>query len=62
MIDSLLDFPSNLVGAGIIIPVGWFVARIVHQIGTGLLVAVGMGQDGFTIIKGGRISLYAQNS
>lgn len=62
MIDSLLDFPPNRMGAGIIILVGWFVVRILHQIGADLLVAVGTGQDGFTIIKGGRISLYAQNS
>lgn len=46
MIDSLLGFLPNLLGAVIILLVGWFVARIVRQIVTGLLTAIGTDQIG----------------
>jgi hypothetical protein len=46
MIDTLLGFLPNLLGAAIILLVGWFVARIVRQIVTGLLTAVGTDQLG----------------
>jgi len=46
MIDTLLGFLPNLLGAAIILLVGWFVARVVRQIVTGLLTAVGTDQLG----------------
>jgi Mechanosensitive ion channel, conserved TM helix len=46
MVDSLLGFLPNLLGAVIILLVGWFVARIVRQIVTGLLTAIGTDQLG----------------
>ena len=41
MIDKVLGFLPNLFAAGLILAVGWFVARIVQRIVTNLLVAVG---------------------
>jgi hypothetical protein len=41
MIDKILSFLPNLVTAGIIFLVGWFIARLVQQIVTNLLVAIG---------------------
>ena len=41
MLDKLLGFLPNLLGAGVIGVVGWFVARIVRQIVTSLLAAAG---------------------
>ena len=46
MVDDLLGFLPNLLGAGLILLVGWFVARIVRQIVTGLLVAAGADRLG----------------
>ncbi len=41
MVYSLLGFLPNVLGASIFVLVGWFVARILRQIITSLLVAVG---------------------
>ncbi len=41
MIDKVLTFLPNLFGAGLLLLVGWFVARIVQRILTNLLVASG---------------------
>jgi hypothetical protein len=41
MIDKILDFLPNLFTAGLILLIGWFLARIVRGIVTNLLVAVG---------------------
>jgi hypothetical protein len=42
MIDKILTFLPNILTAGIIVLVGWFVAKIVQKIVTGLLAAVGV--------------------
>jgi hypothetical protein len=42
MIDEVLGFLPNLLAAGLILAVGWFVARIVQRIVTNLLAAVGI--------------------
>lgn len=42
MLNKILDFLPNILTAGIIILVGWFVAKIVRQIVTSLLSAVGL--------------------
>jgi len=41
MFDDLLAAIPNIIGAGIILLVGWFVARIVRQVLTNLLAAAG---------------------
>jgi hypothetical protein len=41
MIDNVLSYLPNLLGAALILVVGWFAARIVRQIVTGLLAAAG---------------------
>jgi hypothetical protein len=41
MINQILGFLPNIFAAGLILAVGWFVARIVQQIVTNLLAAVG---------------------
>jgi len=41
MIDKVLGFLPNLFAAGLILGVGWFIARIVQRIVANLLVAVG---------------------
>jgi hypothetical protein len=41
MINQLLGFLPNVFAAGLILAIGWFVARIVQQIVTNLLAAVG---------------------
>jgi hypothetical protein len=46
MLDNLLGYLPNLLGAAIIVVVGWFVARIIRQIVTGLLVAAGADRLG----------------
>lgn len=46
MVDELLGYLPNVLGAAIIVLVGWFVARIVRQIVTGLLAAVGTDRLG----------------
>ncbi len=42
MLNKILDFLPNILTAAIIIFVGWFVAKIVRQIITSLLAAVGL--------------------
>jgi hypothetical protein len=44
MINQLLGFLPNIFAAGLILAIGWFVARIVQQIVTNLLAAVGADQ------------------
>jgi hypothetical protein len=44
MINQILGFLPNVFAAGLILAVGWFVARIVQQIVTNLLAAVGADQ------------------
>lgn len=44
MIDILLGFLPNLLGAGLILVVGWFVARIVQRVVANLLIAIGTDQ------------------
>ncbi len=41
MLDKILEFLPNVLTAGIILLIGWFVAKIIRQIVTGLLSAVG---------------------
>jgi hypothetical protein len=41
MINQILGFLPNIFAAGLILAIGWFVARIVQQIVTNLLAAVG---------------------
>jgi hypothetical protein len=41
MINQLLGFLPNIFAAGLILAIGWFVARIVQQIVTNLLAAIG---------------------
>jgi hypothetical protein len=41
MIDKIIGFLPNFFAAGLIIAVGWFIARIVQRIVTNLLVAIG---------------------
>ena len=45
LVDKLLAFLPQVLAAGLILAVGWFVARIVQRIVTSLLVAI--GADGF---------------
>ena len=42
MIDKILGFLPNIFAAGLILLVGWFVARIVQRIVTNLLAAIGV--------------------
>jgi hypothetical protein len=42
MVDEILAFLPDLFGAGLILVIGWFVARIVQRIVTNLLAAVGV--------------------
>lgn len=42
MIDKILSYLPNLFGAGLILLVGWFIARIVQRIVTNLLAATGL--------------------
>ncbi len=46
MVDTLLGFLPNVLGAAVILLVGWFIARIIRQIVVGLLVAVGVDKLG----------------
>jgi hypothetical protein len=41
MINQILGFLPNIFAAGLILAIGWFIARIVQQIVTNLLAAVG---------------------
>jgi len=54
MVDSILGFLPNLLGAVIILVVGWFIARIIRQIVTGLLAAIGTDQIGTRVGLDGR--------
>lgn len=42
MIDKILSYLPNLFGAGLILLLGWFIARIVQRIVTNLLAATGL--------------------
>jgi hypothetical protein len=44
MLNQILGFLPNIFAAGLILAVGWFVARIVQQIVTNLLAAIGADQ------------------
>ncbi|MBN1992027.1 MAG: mechanosensitive ion channel [Anaerolineae bacterium] len=44
MINELLAYLPNVLGAAIIVLVGWFLARIIRQIVTGLLASLGTDQ------------------
>lgn len=44
MMDQFLSFLPNILGAAVIFVLGWFIARIVRQVVTSLLVAVGADQ------------------
>jgi len=56
MMDKLMAFLPNLLGAAVILVVGWFVAKIVQRVVTNLLVAVGLdklsGQIGIQPVLG----------
>lgn len=49
LVDKLLAFLPQLLAAGLILAVGWFVARIVQRIVTSLLVAIGTDTFGESI-------------
>lgn len=49
MVDTLLGILPNLLGAAVILLVGWFVARIIRQIVTGLLTSIGTDQLGRSV-------------
>ena len=49
MMESLLVFLPNLIGASLILAIGWFVARIISQIVANLLLATGIDQLGIRI-------------
>jgi hypothetical protein len=46
MIDEVLAILPNILGAGLILLIGWFIARIVRQVVTGLLAAAGVDKFG----------------
>ena len=46
LVDGLLGFLPNILAAGLILAVGWFVARIVRRIVTNLLASVGVDRLG----------------
>jgi hypothetical protein len=46
MVDNLLGYLPNVLGAAVIGVVGWFVARIIRQVVTGLLTAAGADRLG----------------
>ena len=46
LVDGLLGFLPNILAAGLILAVGWFVARIVRRIVTNLLATVGVDRFG----------------
>ena len=58
MVDDLLGFVPQIFGAALIAVIGWFVARIIRQIVTSLLVALGtdnLGERvGLTAVVGGQ--------
>ena len=46
LVDGLLGFLPNILAAGLILAVGWFVARLVRRIVTNLLATVGIDRLG----------------
>ena len=58
MVDKVLSILPNLLGAGLILLVGWFIARVVRQVVSSLLVAAGAdrlgGRVGLDTTPGGR--------
>jgi hypothetical protein len=53
MINVILGYLPQILAAGVIVLVGWFVARIVRQIVVGLLIAVGVDSLGARVgVKG----------
>ena len=46
MVNDILGFLPGILGAGIILAIGWFAARIIRQIITSLLVATGVDNLG----------------
>ena len=46
MVDALLGYLPNVLGAALILLIGWFVARIIRQIVTGLLTAASVNKLG----------------
>jgi len=46
MLDKVLAILPNILGAGLILLIGWFIARIVRQVVTGLLAAAGVDRFG----------------
>ena len=46
MVDSLLAFVPNLIGAAIILGIGWFIATLVRRIVSSLLAAAGLDRVG----------------
>ncbi len=46
MVDRLLSFLPNVLAAGVILAIGWFVARVVQRIVTNVLSAVGVDAVG----------------
>ena len=46
LVDGLLGFLPNILAAGLILAVGWFVARLVRRIVTNLLATVGVDRFG----------------
>ena len=46
LVDGLLGFLPNILAAGLILAVGWFVAKLVRRIVTNLLAAVGVDRLG----------------
>ena len=46
MIDEVLSILPNVLGAGIILLIGWFIARVIRQVVSSLLAAAGADQLG----------------
>ena len=42
LLNRVFEFVPNILGAGLIILIGWFIARLVRQVVTNLLVAAGL--------------------
>ncbi|MGD0652560.1 MAG: mechanosensitive ion channel [Verrucomicrobiia bacterium] len=42
LLNKVFEFVPNILGAGLIILIGWFIARLVRQVVTNLLVAAGV--------------------
>ena len=46
LVDKILSFLPNILAAGVILAVGWFIARVVQRIVTNLLAALGADRLG----------------